>query len=111
MVNQGKTTLQFNQANAIYNANDRIVFVYGVDTANGANSVAQTSTISVQNLLANSPNLQIVVANLQVSSEQSDPANSTALPSIQQGTMFFSNTFGYIAVANGVLKRWAISTF
>jgi hypothetical protein len=52
MANQAKTTLQFPVANTIYSANDRVIFIYGVDTANsGANSVAQTATISISNFI------------------------------------------------------------
>lgn len=110
MVNQGKTTTQLNQVTGPYDTNDRLVLVYGADTANTSNSVAQTATITVQNLFGNTQGLTVIAANLQVSTQQSDPTHSNSLPTIQQGTMFFSNTFGYVAVANGVLARFNIST-
>lgn len=80
------------------NANDRVIFLWNYDAAVAANNpqLAQTSLISISNLL-NFPT-------------QTDPANSTSL-TITQGSLFFSNTFGYYAVANNVTKRFALSSF
>lgn len=104
MSQAGKTTAQLNQANGFYNSNDCIVILYGKDTANTANSVAQTSIISVNNFAAS------FAQYLEVPTQQADPANATAL-TINQGLIFFSNTFGYVAIANNVLRRFAISSF
>lgn len=49
MAQNGKTTLQLNLANNFLNANDLIIFVYGANTANTANNVAQTSVMTVTN--------------------------------------------------------------
>jgi hypothetical protein len=57
MVNQGKTTIQFPQKTAPYDANDCVVFVYAFDTANSSNSgTSQTAIIPISRLFANLPN-------------------------------------------------------
>lgn len=71
---------------------DRVMVYY-----NAANSfIAQTATIEVGNLMKNLPQL--------------DPANSTSIM-VQAGTLFFSNNYGYYAVANNTLKRFLLSDF
>ena len=105
MANQGKTTLQLPVKTSFYDANDSIVFVYGYDTANNSNTnVAQTAVIpitSFANSFANS---------LQIPVQQADPANSIAL-TIQQGQVFASNSFFYVAIANNITRRVAIEAF
>jgi hypothetical protein len=88
------------------NTSDKILFVY-----NAANSVtAQTAIITLANLLANTPNLQIRAANLGFTNTISDPANSTAL-NVGAGTLLFSDAYLYFATGNNVLKRVALSDF
>ena len=104
MVNQSKTTGQFPVKTSLFDQNDRLVFLYAIDTANTSNSSAQTATIDVVHFFP-------CVANLiQIPVGQSDPANSSAL-TIQGGTMFASNNFLYIAIANNITRRVAISSF
>ena len=110
MVSAGRTTLQLPLKVSPFASNDALVFVYGTSTANTANAVAQTALISINNLLSNTANLVVAPTTLIVATQQADPANSTAL-TVQQGTLFFSNTFGYIAIANNITRRFAISVF
>lgn len=77
---------------------DQIVCVSNAAGANGGN----VSLISIQNLVGNSNFVKV---------GQADPANSTANTTVTQGSVFFSNTFGYVAIANGVLRRFSISSF
>ena len=71
---------------------DRVMVYY-----NAANSLtAQTATIEVGHLVRNLP--------------QPDPANSTSIM-VLAGTLFFSNSYGYYAVANNKLKRFLLSDF
>lgn len=105
MADQGKRTDALPDKTGLVSANDRVVVLYGANS-----SVAQTALIPLRNLLANTANLQVVAANLVLSDIRSNPANSTAL-TIAQGTLFFSSTFGYFAIANNTLVRWAVSSF
>jgi hypothetical protein len=98
VANQGKNTSQFSIKTSPYDSNDCLVFVYGYDTANTVGSVAQTALIPINSI------------SFPSNTTIPDPANSTAL-TIQQGTLFFSNTYGYIATSNNVVKRFAISSF
>jgi hypothetical protein len=105
MANQGKTTLQLPVKTSTYDANDGIVFVYGYDTANNSNTnVAQTAIIPLTNFANSFAN------TLQIPVQQADPANSSAL-TISSGQIFASNNFLYIAIANNVTRRVAISSF
>lgn len=60
-----------------------------------------TRTITVSNLFGNS-SANVVIQNIT-------PANSTI--TVTQGTMFYDNTYLYVAVANNVLKRVTLETF
>lgn len=111
MVDQGVTTFDLPQQNAAYSLNDRIMFIYAAEQANTVNSVAQTATITIQNFFAGDPAVPILVSNLTFSNiSQTDPANSVAI-TVKQGTLFFSNSFGYIAIANNYLVRWPLNSF
>lgn len=105
MVNQGKNTSQFRQVTSPNDLGDRVVIVYAANT-----NVAQTATISLTNLFSNSSNLTIVVANLVYSNIQSDPTHSNSL-TIEEGTLFFSNDYGYFATSNNNVLRWQLQTF
>jgi len=61
-----------------------------------------TRTISVSDLLGNS------AANVVI--RQVTPANSTSL-TVKAGTLFFDNTYLYVATSNNNIKRVALSTF
>jgi hypothetical protein len=105
MANNGKSTFQLPVKTSFYDANDTIVFVYGYDTANNANTnVVQTALISVTNFAASCAN------SMQFPVGQSDPANSTAL-TINAGQIFASNSYLYIAIANNITRRVALSSF
>jgi hypothetical protein len=105
MANNGKSTLQLRVKTSFYDANDTIVFVYGYDTANNANTnVAQTALISVTNFAATFAN------SMQFPVQQADPANSTAL-TINAGQIFASNSYLYVAIANNITRRVALASF
>lgn len=106
MANQGKTTLQFPQKTAPYDANDVLVFVYGADTSNTSNAVAQTATISIQNFFSSN----IVANSTIITTQQADPANSHAWVG-PQGSIFFSNSYGYVAIAANTLMRFTLNSF
>lgn len=78
-------------------SSDQFVCVSNAAGSNGGN----VSLITVGNLFGNSQAVPV---------QQADPANSIAL-TITQGSLFFSNNFGYIAVSPNVTKRFAISSF
>lgn len=78
-------------------ATDEIVCISNAASNVGGN----VSIISLLSLFSNSSLYPV---------QQSDPANANAM-TIVSGTMFFSNSFGYIAIANNQLRRWAISIF
>lgn len=105
MADQGKRTDQLPVKTSPVSTTDEIVILYGAGTAN-----AQTALIAISNLLSNTTALPVKSANLIITDIRNNPANSTALV-IQQGTMFFSTTFGYFADANNHLLRWPISSF
>lgn len=100
MANEGQTTSQLPIQTAPFNANDRVVFIYGVNTIGTGNNVAQTATISIGNLFN----------TLTIPIGQPDPANSIAT-TVTQGTIFASNTYLYIATANNYLQRVAFTSF
>ncbi len=64
--------------------------------------------VGVSNVSGNATTCKIELKNL-VFRYAATPANSTI--TIQQGTSFHDNNYGYIAVANNVLKRFALSSF
>lgn len=104
MAYQGRSTLELQSQTQFYDDADVIIFVYSVTTANQNPSVAQTSIISI-------PNFANAFANsLQIQVQQADPANSTAL-TINQGQVFASNTYLYVAIANNVTMRTPLSAF
>jgi uncharacterized protein YaeQ len=109
MVNQGKTTSQFPQKTSLYDANDVFVFIYGMDTSNNSNTgVSQTALISATSLFSN---LSIaVVANLQINTTAGDISHSNSL-TIQQGTVWATNSYIYVAVANNTVYRASLSSF
>jgi hypothetical protein len=77
-------------------ANDRIIILKDPD------GTPLTRTIKVSDLLGNS------TANVVV--QRATPANSTVL-TVKAGTMFFDNTYLYVATSNNNIKRVALSTF
>lgn len=60
-----------------------------------------TKSVSVRNLLGNS-SANVVIFN-------STPANSSI--TVKKGTILFDTSYLYVAVANNVLKRVALSSF
>lgn len=88
------------------NTSDQMIFIYNAANA----TLAQTAIITLSNLMANTPNLQIRASNVGFTNTISDPANSTAT-TVLAGTVLFSNAFVYFAIANNILKRAALSTF
>lgn len=100
-----RTTLQLPIQNSVVSAADRVVFIYSA-----ANSSAQTSSITIQHLFANTPNLQVAAANLNLTLVGSDPADSNAT-SVTAGQFWFTNSYIYVAVANNYVRRVAIADF
>ncbi len=102
MVTNGKSILQLPIKEALYDANDAIVIVFGYDTANTSNSVAQTAVLPTSNF-ANSfaSVLQIPIGD--------DPANSTALE-INEDQIFASASYLYVAIATNTTARVALSS-
>jgi len=101
MTDQGVRTSNLAIKIGVSNTSDRLMFIY-----NAANSlIAQTATITVASLFANVPN--IIMKDIR----SVDPVNSTFTNTIPQGTLYFTNDFGYYAIANGVLRRWPLSDF
>ena len=66
------------------------------------NNIPSTKKITVQNLFGNSS------ANVKLTSLS--PANST-MTAIKAGVIFYDQSYLYIAVANNVVKRVALSLF
>lgn len=85
---------------------DKILVVF-----NAANSTsAQTALVTANNLFANS-NMTLKSNNFMLMDHRaSDPANSTAL-TVANGTLFYTNSYMYVAIANNVLRRVALSDF
>lgn len=100
-----KTTINFPQKTSA-NSSDVVVFVY----AYGNTEAAQTALITIQNLLSNTANLAANVVTLQLQDQRADPPSSTSL-TVPQGTIFFSNSFGYYATQNNYLVRWSVNLF
>jgi len=103
MVNQGKTTSDFPIKTTLFDNQDRVVIIYGASTANTSNTVAQTATIAVTNLFAANGSLNIPTLAV-------DPANSTSM-TIGQGSIFATPNFFYVAIANNITRRVALSSF
>ena len=76
---------------------DKILVIANAASSNGGN----VATITVTNFFGNSSSFTV---------GQSNPANSTSW-SGPSGTIFFSDTFGYVAIANNTLRRFAIASF
>ena len=110
MVNQGKNTSQFPVKTSLNDMGDRLIFLYAANTAN----IAQTATISVEDFFVNSEidivASSILVSNLQITSNIGDPAHSNSL-TILEGTIFFTNSYGYIAASNNNVLRWPLNSF
>jgi len=70
-----------------------------VDDPTGTSNA--TKKVTVANLLGNS------AANLAI--RNVTPANSAI--TVQQGTIFYDNTYIYIATSNNTLKRVSLSSF
>jgi hypothetical protein len=92
--NAKKTSELATTNNAV--ATDRIIILKDPD------GTPSTRTISVSNLLGNS------AANVVI--RQVTPANSTSL-TVKAGTLFFDNTYLYVATSNNNIKRVTLSTF
>lgn len=104
-MDQSRTTLNLPIKDSVANTNDRILFLYS------PNSVyAQTASITLTNLLTNTPNLNIAVSNLILNISNTAISNSHSL-TIPQGTLFFSNNYGYIATSNNLVKRFSLTEF
>jgi len=91
--NAKKTSELATTNNAV--ANDRIIILKDPD------GTPSTKTIKVSNLLGNSS------ANIVI--QTTTPANSTI--TVKAGTLFFDNTYLYVATSNNNIKRVALSTF
>jgi hypothetical protein len=104
LANNPKSTIQLPNKISVYDSNDALVFVYGLDTANNSNNdVAQTAIISLTNFgVAFANSLVIPIAN--------DPSHSNSL-TITQGSLFISNSFVYFATQNNYVQRVPLSSF
>ena len=71
-----------------------------------SNSSPVTSSITISNLLGS---LNTVSANTNVIFNLNTPANSSI--QIVQGVLFFDENYGYVSVANNVLKRFQLEAF
>ncbi len=105
MTDQGKKTSSLPIKETANTISDRVVFVFNASNT----TTAQTATIAINDLFS-SANLSITCKSLVIDDSRSDPSSSTAL-TIPEGTLFFSSEFGYLAIADNVLKRWPLLTF
>lgn len=71
-------------------------------------SSANTKKVSVQTLFGNTQNLTFV-CNVLVTENKQTPANSSV--TVRKGTVFFDDSYLYVATANNVLKRVSLSSF
>jgi hypothetical protein len=71
-----------------------------------AGATPSTRNIAISNFFAN---VARISANLLVLNQKQTPANSTI--TVAQGTMFFDNSYLYIATANNILKRVELTAF
>lgn len=87
-------------------ANDSVI---GVTTADGS---PNNCLVTVQALLSNSSADHVTRAgyDLRVGTTAT-PTNSTSNSAIVKGTIFWDTDYVYVATANGVTKRSALSTF
>jgi len=69
---------------------------------------APTKKITVTTLFSNTANLT-VVSNTLVTENKQTPANSSV--TVRKGTIFFDDTYLYIATANNTLKRVTLESF
>lgn len=95
MSESSSTVLQLPTKSTVLST-DKVMIISGAASANGGN----LALIAINNLVGNS---QFVPVG------HSDPANSSAWTG-PAGTLFFSNTYGYVAIANNVLARFPITT-
>lgn len=65
-----------------------------------------TKKITAQNFLTNT---SVISANLVILNGQQTPANSTI--TCTEGSIYFDTNYIYVAVANNVLRRVALSAF
>ncbi len=105
MTDQGKRTSSLPIKEIANTVSDRVVFVFNASNT----TTAQTATIAINDLLS-SANLSIVCKSLVLDDSRSDPTGSNAL-TIPEGTLFFSSEYGYLAIADNVLKRWPLVSF
>lgn len=79
-------------------------------------SAANNDLLVIQDVSANSTKkialtdlTKVVVSNTLIITGNSTPANSTI--SVPKGTLFYDNSYIYIAIADNTLKRVAIESF
>jgi len=96
MTEQSQTVLELPTKSSA-NSTDKILIISDAASANGGN----VALILVSNLFGNSNAVPV---------GQDNPANSSSWTG-PSGTVFFSNTYGYVAIANNTLRRFAIEDF
>ena|SRR5688572_27679492 len=101
MANNAKETKDLTVIHTV--GRDGLVVVSTNSSANGL-----TRNISVEDLFANTDK-DILVANLVIDYDET-PANSTAL-TVSKGQLWYDTNFIYIAIADNIVKRVAVSTF
>lgn len=94
MADNVKKTSELSTSNGVAGS-DRVVILKDPATS------PSTRTVTVANLLGNSQ-ANVVIRNVT-------PSNSTI--TVTKGTIFFDDTYLYIATANNVLKRVTLSSF
>jgi hypothetical protein len=97
-----KKTTELRVVTNVANANDLVLFVWKADHV--ADGLSETAVIRVSNFFANVPG--IVLKDFR-----DPPAHSDSLPDVIAGTLFFANSYGYIATEDGHLKRFSLSDF
>lgn len=83
---------------------DRILAV-AANTANGASPNTVTVQVGINDLLTNTSNLHVNVAQLTISSNLGTPANSTAVANIAANILWSDGNYIYVSVANNTIKR------
>lgn len=101
MANDGRKTSNLEIASSA-SSTDRVVIV-----ANPGTAEKTTKTITVANLLGNSD--FILAANTLITKDKRTPANSTI--TVKKGTIFFDDSYLYIATSNNVIKRASLESF
>lgn len=102
--NTSKALFNLQEKASCNTAEAKLVIV--TDSANSG--LAQTGIIVVDTLLG--MNINIVANTLILNDKRTDPANDV-VTTITKGSMFFSNDYIYVAVANNVLKRVELLSF